>query len=415
MYSLLKLPGNRDTLVLAACQALFTAAISIDLTLTGLTGFQLAPNKALATLPFALITISGAVMTVFASLLMKKTGRRTGFILGSLMCAAGGLVSAWSIIHHNFPAFCAGTASVGIFQAFAQYYRLAAADATGSAGKAKAIALVLTGSVIAAVTGPVLAIWGKGLLPVQFAGSYLVVALLGLLSAIVLSVFYRDACQNNIPVVQYRARSRSLGRIAAQPVFIAAIANTVTGGAVMMFLMTATPLAAVAEKHSINDGANIIQWHLVGMYAPSLFAGWLIQRTGVYTILFSGMLLTMGCAVVALASTSLPAFYIALLFLGIGWNFMFVGGTTLLARSYRQSERAKVQGFAELIRYGFTAVATLIAGPLLQYYGWGNLNAVILPFILLNALITWLCSRHHKRPVTRAAKKAKSTTYASSL
>lgn len=384
--------GYRNARILAICQGLFTCAISIDLTLTALTGYQLAPDKSLATLPFALITVAGAVVTWFAAFLIQRLGRRLSFALGALAGAIGGAISVWSVFHGHFWSFCIGTAGVGVFQAFAQYYRLAAADAVGVEFKSRAISTVLTGGVIAAVLGPALASWSKDLFPTAlFSGAYLMVALLSLLSMIVLLAFYRDTEAVGAAVqaaAEPDAPARSTAEIARQPVFIAALANNVVGSMVMMFIMTAAPLAAVACHHGIDDGANIIQWHLVGMYAPSFFAGALIKRFGLGPIVLAGVALNLACALVAMASTSLPAFYVALLCLGVGWNFMFVGGTTLLAQSYRPSERARTQGLSEFLRYAATALATLAAGPLLEHYGWSALNLAILPLLLICAVVS---------------------------
>ncbi len=380
---------TRNATVLAVCQGLFTCAISIDLTLTALTGWQLAPDKALATLPFALITVAGAVVTWFAAFLIQRLGRRWSFVLGAASCCVGGLVSVWSVFHAQFWTFCMGTALVGVFQAFAQYYRLAAADAVAEEAKGRAISTVLAGGVIAALVGPALAAWSKDWFPTAlFAGAYLVVALMGLLSVLTLLLFYRDQAVTVVAQAQAHAPARPLAQIVRTPVFMASVANNVAGSMVMMFIMTAAPLAAVACHHGIDDGAAIIQWHLMGMYAPSFFAGRLIQRFGLGTVLLAGLLMNLGCAVTAMSSTSLPAFYVALLLLGVGWNFMFVGGTTLLAQSYTAAERAKTQGLSELMRYGATALATLGAGPLLARFGWQSLNLAILPILLLSALAT---------------------------
>jgi MFS family permease len=264
-----------------------------------------------------------------------------------------------------------GTAAVGVFQSFAQFYALAAADSVSTEHKARAVSSVMAGGVIAAVLGPALAAWSKTLLPKLFAGSYLMVALLGAASALLIGVAFRD----RDPVDAIKAipdgPARDLRTVFSQPISRAALANNVIGGGVMMFVMTAAPLTAVLNHHSIDDGAGVIQWHLVGMYAPSLFAGRLIDRFGMAPVLFSGMLLTTACVLVASVSSSLIAFYIALLCLGVGWNLMYVGGTTLLASSYQPHERARVQGTATLIRYGFSAIATLAAGPVLEAVGWG--------------------------------------------
>lgn len=381
---------NSNSMVLSIAQGLFTAAISVDLTLTGLTGYQLAPNKALATLPFALITVAGAISTLFASFLMQRIGRKRGFMAGALTCAIGGIVSVRAVIHQSFWMFCLGTSAVGVFQAFAQYYRLAAADGVGTEKKAQAISMVLVGGVIAAVFGPVLAVGSQHWLATQFAGSYLLVAMLGAASVLLIGLCYRDVVDNILVAAPAHETQRTLREIFRQPISLAAFANNAIGGAVMMFLMTAAPIAAVMQHHSIDDGARIIQWHLVGMYAPSLFAGRLIKRFGTPAILFTGMALNAVCAITAIASSSLVAFYVALLCLGVGWNFMFVGGTALLAASHAPHERARVQGVAELARYVLTTLATLSAGPLLERYGWRDLNISIFPMLAIAALLTFL-------------------------
>jgi predicted MFS family arabinose efflux permease len=384
---------NKNTLVLATSQALFTAIISIDMTLTGLTGYQLAPEKSLATLPFALIIVSGAVMTIPSSMIMRRTGRRKGFALGSVIGAIGGLISVWSVFHENFWLFCAGTAGVGAFQAFAQYYRLAAADSVGPDLKAKAISNVLVGGVVAAVAGPALASWSTDLFAVRFAGSYMMVSILSAISALLILTAYHDTEDNAPQRRDFPTPVRPLSKIMLQPVSLAAIANNVIGGAMMMLVMTATPLAAVTCGHDISEGANIIQWHMVGMYVPSLFAGKLIGYLGLPTIIFTGIGLSMACGLIASASPD--SFYLALLCLGVGWNFMFVGGTTLLAQSYRPEEKDRTQGAAELLRYSVTALAALGAGSMFENFGWTYLNMSILPMGMIAALLTlhWMRSR----------------------
>lgn len=376
--------------VLAICQALFTSALSVDLTLTGLVGYTLAPDKALATVPFALITVASAVTAIAAAFLIERLGRRLAFCLGGIACTAGGLISVWAIAHHDFLAFCAGTALVGVFQAFARFYRLAAADAAPAADKPRAISAVLTGGVVAAVCGPAIAAWSTDLMsPLPFAGSYAVVAAFGVATVLLLALAYREPPPppaGSNPDSQLPARP--LGEIVRQPVFLAAFANNGIGNAVMMFVMTATPIAAVACNHTIAQGAQIIEWHLVGMYAPSFVSGWLLQRFGNPAMLMAGIGLSALSSVIALASTSLPAFYAALLCLGVGWNFMFVGGTTLLTSSYRDAERARTQAVAEFSTAVLTAAATLAAGQILHHYGWDAVNLAALPALAVALLIT---------------------------
>jgi MFS family permease len=394
--------GLRNARILAVCQGLYIAAISIDLTLTALTGQMLAPHPALATLPFALITVAGAAVTWYASLLMQRIGRRAGFMLGSLAGAAGGLISVAAVFASDFWLFCLGTALVGVFQAFAQYYRLAAADAVPAEAKSRAISVVLTGGVIAAIAGPALAAWAKDIFPAAiFSGAYLMVALLGAASALLLFAYRDQEGEGGQPADTQAAGlpARPLGEVMRQPIFVAALANNVVGSVSMMFVMTAAPLAAVACQHSIADGASIMQWHLIGMYAPAFFAGALINRLGLPRVLGMGMALNAACSLIAMQSTSLTAFHAALFCLGVGWNFMFVGGTTLLAQSYRPAERARVQGAAEMLRYATTALATLAAGPALVRMGGATLNAAMLPIVGLAAVMTgwWAMSRRTER------------------
>ncbi len=384
--------GRRNARVLALCQALYTSSVSIDLTLTGLVGYTLADDKALATLPFSLITVAAALTTIFASFLMARIGRRAGFALGAAVGAAGGAISVHAIFIHSFWLFCCGTATVGVFQAFAQYYRLAAADAVDAPSKGRAISTVLTGGVIAAVLGPALAAWSRDwLAPITFAGSYALVTLLGIGSLALVLFAYRNVAPPRASTAQADvddAQARPLARIVTQPIFIAALANNAIGYMVMMFVMTATPIAAVACGHTIGDGARIIQWHLVGMYAPSFFAARLIARFGVLRVIGAGIVLSAACGAIALAATDLPHFYAALACLGIGWNFMFVGGTTLLAQSYRSSERAKTQATSEFTTFACTALASLCAGQLLARFGWHVVNASIFPALAIAACAT---------------------------
>lgn len=386
--------GRRNARVLALCQALYTSSVSIDLTLTGLVGYTLADDKALATLPFSLITVAAALTTIFASFLMARVGRRAGFALGAAVGAAGGALSVHAIFVHSFWLFCCGTATVGVFQAFAQYYRLAAADAVDAQFKSRAISTVLTGGVAAAVLGPALAAWSRDwLAPIAFAGSYALVTVLGLASTALVFVGYRNvtptvSASGRALTQADEPRARPLARIVTQPIFLAALANNAIGYMVMMFVMTATPIAAVACGHTIGDGARIIQWHLVGMFAPSFFAARLIVRFGVLRVIGAGIALSAACGAIALAATDLPHFYAALACLGVGWNFMFVGGTTLLAQSYRANERAKTQATSEFTTFACTALASLTAGQLLARFGWAVVNAAIFPALALAACAT---------------------------
>lgn len=401
--------GRRNTLTLAVCWGLFISAISVDLTFDTLVGNELAPSRNLVTLPFALMTVSAAVVTMLASYLMRRIGRRYGFVIGAGIGALGGALSVWSVLNSDFVTFCIGCSLVGVFQAFAQYYRLAAVDSVPFNAQGKAISTVLAGGVLAAVLGPQLASWSKDVLSQEmFAGAYLVVTLLSLLSVAILLLLYRDTEVHERPAVdEDEDEPRPTAAILRQPSFVAAVASIVAGSAVMMFIMTAAPLATVHAHHSVDDGAHVISWHLVGMYAPSLVAGGLIDRVGLPPILIAGTVLSAVCGATAISSETLPAFYVALAILGVGWNFMFVGGTALLTQSYRPSERAKAQGLSELLRWVVTALAILGAGPVLTHYGWTTVNVVAMPLLAaaLAAILYWTVSdRRVSRPAAALAR-----------
>ena len=386
--------GSRNAALLALCQGLYVCGISVDLTLTGITGYQLAPNKALATLPFALITVGAAIVTVAAAFILGRIGRRLGFAIGSLSGAIGGLVSVYATFHGSFWVFCIGTALIGVYQGFAQFYSIAAADSVEPAKKSRAISTVLAGGVLAAIAGPALAATTRDLIPnVMFAGAYLLVALLALASTVLILAIYRNieprgAAVDDLP-------PRPLRDIAKTPIFGAGVATTMAAAAAMTFVMTAAPLAAVACSHTIDDGAHLIQWHLMGMFVPSFFTGRLVARFGVWPMLSLGIALMVAAAATAIASTSLPAFFAALCLLGVGWNFMIVCGTTLFAQSYRPNERAKAQAFGGLLNNLAGATAALSAGLVLETLGWSVLNVVLLPILALALvmILRWVTSR----------------------
>jgi len=267
-------------------------------------------------------------------------------------------------------------------QGFAQFYSLAAADSVDIDRKSRAISTVLAGGVIAALIGPVLATWTKDLVPdALFAGAYLMVAVLALASALIVLSVYRDIEPVGAKVGEETTPARPLAEIVRQPIFVAGVGTTMSASAAMLFVMTAAPLAAVACNHSIDDGANIIQWHLFGMFVPSFFTGKLVARFGVPRVLLTGIALVAMCAAIAISSTSLIAFYLALCALGVGWNFMIVSGTTLLSQSYRTNERGKTQALSGLLGNLAATVSTLSAGAVLQGVGWSALNLGILPIL----------------------------------
>ncbi len=398
---------RRNVLILALCQGLYLSAASIQAALSGLVGASLAPEKLLATLPYSLITLMTASTTIPASFLMARFGRRAGFVAGALIGGTGGAISTVAIFHQSFVGFCLGNALMGCFQAVAQYYRFAAADAAEPSLRSRAVAWVLAGGVAAAVLGPTVAGFSKDLFaPVPFAGAYLAISALAGLSILLLAFLAIPAPRAG---EERRRGGRPLGVIARQPAFIAALANGVLGYATMSFVMTATPLAAVACGHSSDDAIGIIRMHLVGMFAPSFFTGSLIARWGVARIMLIGAGLLLLSAVVSLSGTALWDFWIALALLGVGWNFMYVGGTTLLTTTYRPEERAKVQATNEFLTFGVVALASFSSGGVFGVAGWQAVNYTVLPLLLTAATATlWYATVSRPAPAPATPPRSSS-------
>lgn len=386
-------PAVRNVVLLAICQALAMTGMTMNMTVTALTGHDLAPDPAWATLPLSLQFLATMLTTMPASLYMRRVGRRFGFATGVLIGVSGAIIAAMSILNHQFALFCLGSMLIGSFQGFAILYRYAAADTASEAFRPRAISLVLAGGVVAALAGPELAKWSHDLLaPISFAGTFLVIA--GVQS---ISLIFLTFVKIPTPTPAERADSgRPLLEIIRQPVFIVAILGAMIGYGSMTFLMTATPLAMVACGFAFADAAFVIQWHAVGMFLPSFFTGSLIQRFGVTRIMMTGALAYVACIAINVSGIELLQFFSALVLLGIGWNFLFIGGTTLLTRAYRPEERAKVQGFGDFLVFSSSTVAAFSSGALNHAFGWQTLNFGVIPLVAIvtGALLWYRLSRH---------------------
>lgn len=428
--------------VLVTAQALYLFVTSIDLTLTGLVGYDLAPTPFLATLPFALISVAGTLSTAPASLLMVRTGRRAGFMLGSLFPVLGGLVSVRAIATGDFALFCAGTACVGVFQGFATYYRYAAADDALPERRPRAISTVLAGGVLAAVAGPFIATAGRDLLATEFAGSYLLVTVLGVASMLVLLPLRLprpgragdtaaddttdgtgDGTGDGTAAAAGAGGAAGAGDAAAAPprpmrevltqrVFLTGVTGTTTGYFVMMLLMTAAPISAMSHHHTVEQGALVVQWHLVGMFAPSLLSGHVVERFGAAQTLLAGVGVSLGGAVMAMLGTSQTHFMVSLAAIGVGWNLMQVAGTSLVVQSYRAAEGARTQATAESATAVAAALGSLCAGVLLDAAGWRNLNVVALALLVPAGVLT-VSYLSRARAAAAAAAPAPATLSAS--
>ena len=371
--------GLSNVALLAGSQALMLSAVVMSMALGAILGNTLAPDKSLATLPIALMVIGTAIASLPAALLMRRSGRRAGFLLGALIGVSGSLLCAFALHTQSFALFVVGHFLLGSYQGFANYYRFAAVEATDPAHSSRAISLVVAGGIVAAFLGPQLGQWGRDWIAGDFfVGSYLAQGGLSLLAFALLS-------RLRLPpvAVAQGGDARSLGEILAQPALQVSILGAAVGYATMIMVMTATPLAMLGCGLPGSSVTPVIQWHVVGMFAPSFFTGSLIKRYGAPRIMQAGFLLLLVHVVIALSGSEFLNFLSALLFLGLGWNFAFIGGTALLTQTYRPAEQLKVQAVNEAAVFGLVAFATLSAGWLYNQFGWATLNLAVLPLLVV--------------------------------
>jgi len=382
--------AHKNVALLSACQGLLLTNNSILIATNGLAGYALAADKALATLPVTAYIVGAALTTVPASLLMRRLGRRTGFTLGAVFGIAGALICAWAAFAHHFWLLCAGALVLGIYNATGQYYRFAAADSASVDFKSKAISLVLAGGIAGGILGPETSKISKDFfVQAAFAGSYLSLGVFCLLAIGLISWIEIPP----LTVAERKESGRPLTAIARQPAFIVAVLSAMVGYGVMNLLMVATPLAMAAHHHPFSDAAFVIQWHVIAMFAPSFFTGNLIKRYGVINVILAGVVLSLGCIGVALAGLAVANFWVAMVLVGVGWNFMFIGGTTLLTECHTPSERALAQGANDLTIFITMIATSLSSGLLFTLQGWKLMNQLAVPFLLLTgAMILWLAA-----------------------
>jgi len=389
--------ARRNALVLAAAQAFGGASAPIVISMASLAGFYLlGDDKSLATLPVTFFVLGVALGSMPAAALMQRIGRRLGFQIGATGAILGGALAAYAVISGQFWLLCLGTAFTGTSNSFVQQYRFAAADTASDAFRPKAISWVLAGGVITGIVGPQIVIFTKdSMAPIPFAGAFLAQIALGAVLILILS-FLRIPK----PVVTAESHGgRPLREIVTQSRFVVAVICAIASYGLMSLVMTATPLAMVACDHSQTDATLGIQWHVIAMFAPSFFTGSLIARFGQVKVVTAGLLLLAGCGVVALMGITLAHFWIALILLGVGWNFGFIGATSMLTETYRPEERSRVQGLNDFLVFGFQAGATLMSGAMLNHFGWDAVNIVIFPIVALCfGLLAWLWVRGEAKP-----------------
>lgn len=386
--------ARRNAIVLAIASAFAGANASVVFATGAIVGQTLGPSPSWATAPITAFVIGTALATMPAAALARRYGRRIAYQFGTSFGIIAGLLAALAIRDGSFALFIAATTLCGAYQAFVISYRFGAADIASPAFRPRAISYVLLGGLASAFVGPQLVIYTQNLTPpYTFMSSYLVQSLVAALALVALMGFRGGphvASATDVPARPLREilRSRRLKL---------AIACGAIAQALMNLLMTAAPLAMIGCSLTSTDAAIGIQWHIVGMFLPGFFSGHLITRFGVYPVMLTGLAILAACAGVALSGISVEHFFGALILLGVGWNFAFVGATTLVAEGQRPSERNKVQGFNDFVIFGVTAVASLSSGKILANFGWGALNLTIFPFLLLAAgLVIWMAVDERK-------------------
>ncbi|MFT3735390.1 MAG: MFS transporter [Rhodocyclaceae bacterium] len=391
---------RQTALLLAAAQALYQTATIVMVTVGGLIGLQLAPDPRLATLPLAVVMVASTAGRMPAAWLVQRAGWRGGFLFGAALGIAAGLVGAAAVVLRSFALFLVANALLGCYGAFAGYYRFTAADAASPAFRSRAISWVVAGGVLAALLGPAILRHGDALLHGLHLAEYMVpllsMVVLGLLAAAVVARLQLGGPTSGDDKT-HAADARPLGEIVRQPLFIVSTLCSTAGYAVMVMVMTATPLAMSMCGLPLASSATVIQWHVLGMFVPSFFTGNLIKRFGVLPVMAVGAACLAGHVAIALSGVAYDNFVVGLTLLGVGWNFLFVGASLLLTETYRTAERARTQAVHDLIVYGVTSVASLSAGSLLAALGWRAVNIAALPALLMAVLamlhLAWLRRR----------------------
>ncbi|MFT4676580.1 MAG: MFS family permease [Candidatus Azotimanducaceae bacterium] len=386
----------RTLIVLTAAQSFAQCCVPIIVLLGGIVGARLAPSPSLATLPIALMILGTAATTIPAALLMQKIGRKNVFLIAASYCAFAGSLGAYAISVDSFPLFCVATVLVGSHNAVMQQYRFAVSESVPQHKVANSISILMLAGVVAAYLGPEAAQSFRHASDYgDFAGSFF--AITGFMSATIVCLFFY---QNRTPsAADDVGEQRPLSVIVKQPVFLLAILAAAAGWGVMSLIMTATPLSMHSvDNFNMEDTTWVIQSHIMAMYLPSLFSGFLITRFGARTIVKAGLIILMLCLMVGWIDRHLVHYWGALVLLGIGWNFLFLGGTTLLTQTYQSAERFKTQALNDFLIFSLQGAASLSSGWILLSFGWDWLLALSTPF-LIALLLTLVWTRMSASPV----------------
>jgi MFS family permease len=393
-------PARRNTLALASCQALLVMNNAMMVSIGTLAADSLATNKLLVTLPATAYIVGGGLAAMPMSMLMKRRGRRAGFTIGCVAGMLGGAMAAAAMAAHQFWLLCVAALIAGVYTGSGGFYRFAAAENAPTALRSRAISLVLAGGIVGGILGPESSKLTRELLDTVFVGSFL--SLIGL-AFIALAILRRL----HLPMPSDEERSgatRPLFSIMRQPVFMVAVLGAVSAYGVMNLLMAATPLAMKMCSHPYGAAMLVIEWHIIAMFAPAFGTGWLIVRLGVLPVMFAGVAMMAAAIAIATHSIAVSAFWWSMVLIGVGWCFLFVGGTTLLTEACTPAEKAKTQGMNDLLIYSTMGITSLSSGAILYQYGWNTLNLSALPLLMLTGLaIIWLAAQ---RRAARAPGRA---------
>jgi len=391
---------NRALLLLALCQGFFLTNNVTFIAINGLVGLALAPSAWMATLPVTAYVAGGAIFAGLVARHQRAWGRQRAFQVGLAVAIATTALCAWAALHREFWLLVLGATLAGYYNANAGLYRFAATEIVAPAFKDRAISWVLAGGIIGAVAGPNLALATRNALPVEFAGAYAALAVVALFSLVTMS-FIRFP---KLAVPTASAPGRPLREIAAQPVFIVAVIACALGYGVMNLLMAATPIAMAMCPHPFASTALVLEWHVLGMFVPSFFTGSFIRRFGAVRVMAAGVVLNVVCIGVALSGVELERFLIALFALGVGWNFLFIGGTSLFTAAYRPEEKTTAQAALDTVVFSTMTITSFSSGALVTTQGWTLLNVgSLVPVAVVAGALAWFrIARRRAMPVRPA-------------
>ena len=350
----------------------------------GIVGAELAPNPIWSTLPISLMTVGLALTTIPSAMVMKRVGRRIGFSFSAVVAICGALLAAYAVVQHNFTLFCLGALLMGTNSAYVQQYRFAAVESVEPSLAGRAVSLTLLGGVLAGFLGPEIARRSQDMVSsALYVGSFLSMAVLFAL-VLLLMLLYKDVSKSQREQRMENGAQRPLRKIVLQPVYITALLSGMAAYGVMSFIMTATPVHMHRlAGFSLGDTSLVIQSHIIAMFLPSLFSGYLLDRLGAIRVMLAGLAAITACVLLGAVSVVLLQYWGALVLLGVGWNFLFVGATVLLTKSYLPPERYKAQAFNEFTIFSVQALLSLSAGVMLYRSNWDTLNMSTLPLLLL--------------------------------